>query len=177
VLQVRVPDDAWDLLLTYYEDNKDSPKREAWGAGNIYTNDVEAPSYMVNLPESGPLKPQIFDQLKPILEEWSGVPLTQTACYGIRAYTNGSWLANHVDTRGTHVVSVIINVDQEVTEDWPLLIHDHAGTAHNITMAPRDMVLYESATCVHGRPTKFNGKFYANMFVHYKPTDPAQWSG
>ena len=31
----------------------------------------------------------------------------------------------HVDTVGTHVVSAIINVDQDVEQDWPLLILDH----------------------------------------------------
>ena len=86
---MRVPDDIWDMLLTYYRNNKDSPKKERWGTGNVYTNSVEAPSYMVQLPESGPLKPAIWSGLRPILEEWSGVPLVQTACYGIRVYTQG----------------------------------------------------------------------------------------
>ena len=40
------------------------------------------------------------------------VELVQTACYGVRVYTNTSWLANHVDTRATHAVSVIMQVDQ-----------------------------------------------------------------
>lgn len=38
--------------------------------------------------------------------------MVQTACYGVRVYTNTSWLANHVDTRATHAVSVIMQVDQ-----------------------------------------------------------------
>ena len=44
-----------------------------------------------------------------------------------RKYTNGSVLRMHVDTVGTHVVSAIINVDQDVEKDWPLLILDHDG--------------------------------------------------
>lgn len=40
------------------------------------------------------------------------VELEQTACYGVRVYTNTSWLANHVDTKATHAVSVIMQVDQ-----------------------------------------------------------------
>ena len=43
------------------------------------------------------------------------VELVQTACYGVRVYTNTSWLANHVDTRATHAVSVIMQVDQVST--------------------------------------------------------------
>ena len=55
---------------------RDSPKKEKWGKNNVFTNNVEAPSYMVNLPENGKLKEQIFEGLRPILEEWSGVRLT-----------------------------------------------------------------------------------------------------
>ncbi len=36
----------------------------------------------------------------------------------------------HVDTARTHAVSAIINVDQEVDEDWPLLILDHDYNEH-----------------------------------------------
>lgn len=38
--------------------------------------------------------------------------LEQTSCYGVRVYTNTSWLSNHVDIKATHAVSVIMNVDQ-----------------------------------------------------------------
>jgi prolyl 4-hydroxylase len=36
-------------------------------------------------------------------------------------------------------------------------------------MAPGDMVLYESHSVIHGRPFPLNGKFYANVFVHFEP--------
>ncbi len=71
-----------------------------------------------------------------------------------RKYTNGSILRMHVDTCTTHVVSAIINVDQDVEEDWPLLILDHEDNEHNLIMQPGDMVLYESAKALHGRPSK-----------------------
>ncbi|CAM9548394.1 unnamed protein product [Chrysoparadoxa australica] len=166
--KVKVPDEPWDIIMSYYEANKAVPKLERWANGNIVTNDKEAPTYMVPLPEIGPLKPRVFNGIKPILEEWSGHELEQTACYGVRIYTKGSWLATHVDRRSTHAVSVIVNVDQDVQEPWELVIFDHAGHQHNITMAPRDMVLYESATCTHGRPHTLDGKFYANTFIHYR---------
>lgn len=53
--------------------SRESPKKEKWGKNNVFTNNVEAPSYMVNLPENGKLKERIFEGLRPILEEWSGV--------------------------------------------------------------------------------------------------------
>jgi prolyl 4-hydroxylase len=71
-----------------------------------------------------------------------------------RKYVNGSVLSMHVDTANTHVVSCIINVDQEVEEDWKLVILDHEENEHSITMRPGDMLLYESAKLLHGRPSK-----------------------
>ena len=42
-------------------------------------------------------------------------------------------------------------------------------TAHNVTMAPGDLVLYESHSVIHGRPFRMWGNFYANIFVHFEP--------
>ena len=73
------------------------------------------------------IKQEIFLGMKPILEDWCGHELTQTALYGknlslshfihscfkgIRIYTHGSTLQNHVDRPDTHVVSGILNIQQ-----------------------------------------------------------------
>ena len=49
------------------------------------------------------------------------------------------------DQLGTHVISAIINVGQDVEEDWPLYIKDNRGQEHTVMMEPGDMVWYESA--------------------------------
>ena len=46
---------------------------------------------------------------------------------------------------------------------------DHDGKLHAVNMKPGDLLLYESAKLLHGRPTPFDGDFYANIFVHYMP--------
>ena len=38
------------------------------------------------------------------------------------------------------------------------------------------MLLYESSACLHGRRQKFKGKYYASVFAHYQPIDPAVWN-
>jgi hypothetical protein len=38
---------------------------------------------------------------------------------------------------------------------WPLLILDHQDKEHNVTMVPGEMVLYESARALHGRPSTY----------------------
>ena len=64
-------------------------------------------------------------------------------------------------------VSGIINVAQDVREDWPLLIMGHDNQFHNVTLAPGDIVFYESAKLLHGRPTPLEGAYYANIFIHF----------
>ncbi|CAM9557884.1 unnamed protein product [Heterosigma akashiwo] len=162
--------------MEYYHANRDTQTKEVWSDANTYTNHIEAPSYMIHLPEGGDTKTKIFDKLMPFLSEWSGVEdLEATAMYGIRIYTNGAELRGHCDRTDTHAVSAIINVDQDVEEDWNLEIYNHAGVATNITMSPGDLVLYESASCQHGRPYAMKGNHYTNMFVHTRPRDPALW--
>ena len=74
----------------------------------------------------------------------------------------------HRDRIETHVASVILNVDQQVSSDWPLHIEDHHYRAHRVTLAPGEMVLYEGARLAHGRPDPFDGERFANVFVHFR---------
>jgi prolyl 4-hydroxylase len=143
---------------------------------------------------SMPLRPKLVEQVQEVLERWTGVSLQPTSLYGIRSYTNGSILAPHVDryvrcghalfhdesalmfvfsfclyNRVPLVISAIINVAQEVEEDWVLEVIGHDGLARNLTMRPGDMILYESHSIIHGRPYPLNGTFYANYFLHFEP--------
>lgn len=129
------------------------------------------------LPEIGSMKPAIYEYTRTTLEEWIGgdIPLEPTSMYGIRMYLNNSVLENHVDRLKTHAVSTIINLDQDLDEPWPLHIFDHAGNLHEIIMEPGDMVLYESARAVHGRPVPMQGKYYSNFFTHFAPVDKNLW--
>jgi len=104
-----------------------------------------------------------------VIEEWTGQELTQCSLYGVRIYEEGAVLATHVD-RMPLVSSAIIQVDQDVDEPWPIEVIGHDGKAHNVTMEPGDMVLYESHSVLHGRPFPLKGRFYANLFVHFEPT-------
>lgn len=58
----------------------------------------------------------------------------------------------------------------QVVEDWELTIIDHNGDRHFVRLEPGDMVFYESAVNIHGRPKPFNGHYFANTFIHYMPT-------
>ena len=77
----------------------------------------------------------------------------------------------HVDRPRTHVVSAIVHVANDLApgQRWPLRIFSHDGTLHKIDFAPGDVVLYESARLVHGRPLALPGNEYANLFLHFRP--------
>lgn len=64
-----------------------------------------------------------------------------------------------------------VEIADKRTKDWFLEVYDHAGRAHNVSMRPGDLVLYESHTVLHGRPFPLEGNFYANIFVHFKPKE------
>ena len=66
------------------------------------------------------------------------------------------------------VSSAIINVAQDVDQPWILEVIGHDGKAHNVTMEPGQMVLYESHSVIHGRPFSLRGNFYANVFLHFE---------
>jgi prolyl 4-hydroxylase len=167
------------LLTKFWKDNTspstvNSIPNEDWPAGNTYTNHWRAPTKMLNLENTNligsgeALRKKIWDETQQILQEWTGVDLSPTSLYGVRIYTEGAILAPHVD-RNPLVISAIINVAQNVEEDWPLEVIGHDGRAYNVTMEVGDMILYESHSVIHGRPFKLKGEYFANVFCHFEP--------
>jgi len=163
----RLPEGTYKWLKAWYDREQMMSEINEGGVGPCMNQHV-APTSVTHLTPSN--KDRLSREMQNILEEWYGGELRLTSIYGIRKYINGSVLRMHVDTVNTHVVSAIINVDQEVEEDWPLLILDHEDNEHKIIMKPGDMVLYESAKLLHGRPDVFVGSHYDNIFIHYQPT-------
>ena len=127
------------------------------------------------IPLDSQLKDTILSTLQPMAEDWSGVSLVGTSVYGIRRYKAGAWLAAHVDQMATHVISAILNIGQE-GDPWPLYILDHDDRQHQVMLKQGQMVWYESAKLQHARPVSFNGEFFDNVFVHFKPRDRRWYS-
>lgn len=136
----------------------DNISNETWSSGNTYTNHWESPTKMLQIDST--TRKLIWEASKESLEQWTGVELSPTSLYGVRVYTEDAVLAPHVD-RMPLVISAIINVAQDVDEDWPLEVYGHDGKAYNVTMEPGDMVFYESHSVIHGRPFPLKGRYYA----------------
>lgn len=138
-------------------------------------NHWASPTHMVSVEDGSlrgagqDLKQAIWDAARSTLEEWTNQQLSECSMYGIRVYTEGATLNTHVD-RLPLVSSAILNVAQDLDEPWPLEVIGHDGKAHNITMEPGDMILYESHSILHGRPFPLKGNYMANLFVHFEPT-------
>jgi hypothetical protein len=132
--KMRVPEPAWSKIQAFYQANKQIKIKEPWQQDDTHVNFWESHTTMTYISED--VRQTIFNSLRPVLEEWSHTKLTPTSCYGIRLYYNNSWLRDHVDIGTTHIVSAIINVDQDIDRDWPLMILDHNGDRHQVTMAP-----------------------------------------
>ena len=174
--KIKAPPRVAQLIENFWQQNKEKQVKEAWPEGNIYLNHWDSPSTMVSVDDTGlrgsgiELKRNLWEATKTTISEWTGgQAISPVSMYGIRVYHNNSVLVPHVD-RLPLVASAMINVAQDVEEDWPIEIYDHAGTAHNVTLQPGDMLLFESHSVIHGRPFAMKGNFYAMLFIHFEPT-------
>jgi prolyl 4-hydroxylase len=173
--KLKAPQQVMELLYAHWDRNFVNRKEEAWPVGNVYVNHWASPTSMLSVEDTGlrggghTLKQQIWEAAKTTIEAWTNMELKPTSMYGIRVYTEGAVLSPHVD-RLPLVSSAIVNVAQDVDEDWILEVIDRLGRAVNVTMEPGDMVLYESGSLIHGRPFPLKGRYFANIFIHFEPT-------
>eukprot|EP01083_Nonionella_stella_P156187 505442_1 len=174
-LKTRAPEKVIELATKFWDQNHLSMEQESWPVGNSYINNWVSPTYMVKIEDGHlrgggfQLRKQIWDVARESIEDWTGEDLSPTSLYGIRVYKEGAVLLPHVD-RLPLVASAMINIAQDVDEDWPMEIYDHGGRAHNITLEPGDMLLFESHSVIHGRPFPLRGRHYAMLFIHFEPT-------
>ncbi|CAB9515879.1 expressed unknown protein [Seminavis robusta] len=111
-------------------------------------------------------------RLHPYHEAWTGIPLKKQKGYGLRIYKNNSQLYMHLDKMETHIISCIFHIDHsDDAQPWPLVIEDFEGITQHVHLNKGDMLLYESAKCLHGRPIPFEGSWYTSLFLHYSPQD------
>jgi prolyl 4-hydroxylase len=130
--KIRAPDALFQLIREHWERNKDNNLDayvEKWDKGSTYVNHWEQNTtyYSVSDSELGgsrELEAAIYEQARPIIEQWTGVELRPTSLYGIRVYRENAVLSPHVD-RNPLISSAIINVAQDpnMKEDWPLEVY------------------------------------------------------
>lgn len=183
-----VPRSVWASMLTYHHNNRHAFIKEEWNpwSPSLSSNFWQAPSYIIPIPPS--IKEHWAAGLHPHIDAWTGgeVETEFTALYGMRIYTEGAVLFPHVDKLQTHVLSLVVNVEQQgMRSPWPIELDCSNHTARGKPPAPEDvpgatlkpgkMLLYESALCLHGRRQPLAGAAFTNFFVHFAPKQEPEW--
>ena len=164
----RLDAQLFKKIKDFYSANKKTKQPEHVEGGFVTIHGSQkSGSDLVDLSDT--LRKEIHGALLKPLEQWSSCKLTPTFVYGIRVYKSGSTLDSHRDRQKTHIVSAIINVGQDVDEAWPLVIEDNYYREHHVLLKPGEVVFYEGARLIHGRPQPLKGKFFANIFCHFMP--------
>ena len=162
-------------LRARFEANLALLRPEQGSAIGSYLQTVSRDAPPALLCEDPAFNRRLLERLRPLHEEWCGLALEPSACYGLRVYLPGAYLHDHVDTRSTHIVSSTICVDRDLRSPWPLHVVDVDGREFEVDQKPGELVLYESARIAHGRPSPLIGRFHVGIFLHYRPVDT--WKG
>jgi prolyl 4-hydroxylase len=161
--------DCIDKIKTWMKENENQFVTEL----DLYGDEVKNINSKMLDVHKAPLELQtdLLNNMKDLLTKWIGYKtnLEHVSTYGIREYSRDSSLGNHYDRKNTHVISAIIHLEDKSDKPWELYIEDHNFKPHQITMEYGDVIFYESTTCLHGRPTPFEGDLYRNMYIHFKP--------
>jgi prolyl 4-hydroxylase len=168
--KTKLDNDLFKEILGFYHKNRSKDENEYIEGNFVYIPESrKEASRIIKLPKE--LKEKIHLSLQKPLEDWSNLILEPTFVYGIRVYQEGSLLIPHRDRENTHIISAIINVAQEIEEEWPLIIEDHFYRKHEVVLKPGEVIYYESSKLLHGRPIPLKGKSFANVFCHFMPKD------
>mmetsp|Transcript_30342 Transcript_30342/g.68027 ORF Transcript_30342/g.68027 Transcript_30342/m.68027 type:complete len:465 (+) Transcript_30342:40-1434(+) len=165
-----------ELLLEWYK----LRRRDAMTPHDVipggYTNNDKVLFHKVDLDRFREVQNAIIKEMQQVLQWWTGLRLRHTSTFGVRIYRRDSMLIDHVDRMDTHLASAVLQVHQEVDSDggWPLEVLLPSGRVGEVYLQPGEMVLYEGAWLRHGRPMRFKGNEFANVFTHFAPLD---WKG
>ena len=155
----RIPFDLFYDIRHWYNSNKDHIKPEPSDPQWFCNTDI---LYLTK-----ELENRLDDRIRPMVKEWVKEEVQLSGVYGMRIYRNGAWLKNHFDRPG-HILSGILNIAQDVDEEWPIFMENSEGYLDPHYLEPGDLMLYESQL-VHGREIPLKGRGYANIFIHYRP--------
>jgi predicted 2-oxoglutarate/Fe(II)-dependent dioxygenase YbiX len=120
---------------------------------------------------------KLLEYLTPHFEKASGLKLFPTYSYARLYNTNGEELKNHRDRPACEISGTItLGFDGDV---WPIYMGDNEdkSNANEIKMSIGDAVMYRGCDKYHWREPYTEGKWQAQVFVHYVNQDGphAEW--
>jgi prolyl 4-hydroxylase len=160
----KLPQPIIDQLNTLYEKSKKFTREET----KDEALSINGKSELNILARYGYDRDRLIDSILPLHEEVFKVNLTPSVMYGVRKYHKGSTLDMHTDKFTTHHVGSIIVVDKDLDgqEDWPLHIVNNQGVEDKVYLNVGDIIFYESARLLHGRPNQLMGNYYSIIMTH-----------
>eukprot|EP00928_Gymnodinium_smaydae_P024858 TRINITY_DN1999_c0_g1_i1.p1 TRINITY_DN1999_c0_g1~~TRINITY_DN1999_c0_g1_i1.p1 ORF type:complete len:424 (+),score=34.83 TRINITY_DN1999_c0_g1_i1:80-1351(+) len=146
-------------------------RRETLRGG--FDNSKAVEQYLMSLDNHTKMRSVLSQEVQQVLEWWTGLPMEHTMTYGVRTYRRGNVLIDHVDRKDTHIASAVLQFSQsvDVNAGWPLEVLLPNGRVGEVYLQPGEMVLYEGAWLMHGRPQVFRGENFSNVFSHFRPRD------
>lgn len=172
-LKMHMTDNLKKVLLDLYETRKEHMVKHEVISGNR-TNNHKVQMDKINLEHFPHQHRAVVDEMKQVLEWWTQKNLKHTITFGIRIYRRGAMFVNHLDRKESHLASAVLQVGQTTDKDggWPLeMHHPHTRGLTEVYMQPGEMLLYEGARLEHGRPMRFKGEEFANVFSHFIPIE------
>lgn len=169
--KAQLPGDMLEKIRKFYSSHQESQETEVVPGDFIFNSEHKKTKSSSLVDLSTDLREEIHHALKLLMEQWCGKELLPTYVYGIRVYHRGAVLKCHQDRLETHIISAIINIDQQVDQDWPLVIDDNYYRRHEVILKPGEVIFYEGGRLTHGRPYPLQGDSFANIFCHFKPAD------
>jgi len=177
-LKMRMPVELFEKLHAWQNEYSESHRAVVREQDTqMVTNSHAIDMYKLDLDQFPDVKKYVIKEMKEVLQWWARARLKHTSTYGMRIYRRGSVLATHMDRMETHLVSAILQVNQTTDKNggWPLdVYHPHQLGVKEVYLQPGEMLLYEGARLVHGRPMRFKGESFSNIFTHFIPPS---WRG
>lgn len=155
--------------------------------GSTYMNHWETHYHMMSIDDeyyqNKNLRTLIWDETKPILEQWvgnggggddengrviNGVELSPSSLVGTHIFTERTVIPPRVESL-PFVINAIIHVANDVDKPWPIEVYGHDGNAQNVTLDVGEMLVYESASVIVGRPFPLTGRYHADIIVSFEP--------
>lgn len=178
-LKMHMTDKMKSVLYPWYQEQLRSSVKKHEPIPGFFTNSHKVSMDKIELMRFPAVFQPLVQEMKQVLEWWTNQTLQHTTTFGLRIYRRGSMLINHLDRKDTHVASAVIQVGARADVGWPLeVIHPHKTGLTEVYLQPGEMVLYEGARVVHGRPMRFQGEEFGNIFSHFKPegwNGPTRW--
>lgn len=168
---VRLPEHLHEGMLARYNARRNqSVPEEGQPAFGFHCNTGhDNDDYHVVIPHDE-LFGEVREWIRGQLSEWTGQNVNEeTSIYGAREYHRGSICGMHTDNTETHAFSAIYQIDQQgMDEPWALDYVTHGGVEGRALMQAGDVMLYESASGLHGRKDPLKGDEFTNMFFHFR---------